>query len=187
MDPYIAVTSSIQYRFVSRLARTLLVALLCGGCQRSEAPREATAAPAEKPKPLPVCTITTELVPGIPGSPGHLIESARNPNGDSELAALMRVMLDDAKLTREQVARGEPVGDLFTTHRKIRCTWPVDPKTRNAHFDSMAKRYLDAVRALERKPDEGRFEDLVTACIACHENTCPGPTSAIEKLRLPGE
>lgn len=31
------------------------------------------------------CTLETPLIPGVPGSPGHLLPSDRNPNGDSEL------------------------------------------------------------------------------------------------------
>lgn len=166
--------------------RIIVIAVLLFGCKPEADTRTTAAEPAAEPA-LPECAITTALEHGIPGSPGHLIESPRNPNGDSELAALMRVMLDDLQLARERVLNGEAVDSLTATHRRIRCTWPTDPATRNGHFDSMARRYLDTVRSLEKVSDAASYEAVVGQCLHCHQNTCPGPATAIEKLRLPIE
>lgn len=175
----------------------LALALCLAACkdESTKTPEPAAQKPATKPAakppvappapaPLPECTITTDLKPGVPGSPGHLIDSPINPNGDSELSDLMRTMLDDARAAREAVLAGTPIPKMAAVHRRVRCTWPTDPATRNGHFDSMSKRYLDAVTNLEKTATKRAYGEVVEACLHCHENTCPGPTVAIRKLRL---
>lgn len=131
----------------------------------------------------------TPLVPGVPGSPGHRIASARNPNGDSELSALMRTMQEALKQARDSVARGQKVGPFAERFRKIRCAWPTDPTDRNAQFDAQAQVYLNAVHALDAADGAQvgpAFDRVLSACRACHESSCSGAIVAIEALRLGG-
>lgn len=93
------------------------------------------------------CTFTTPLVPGAPGSPGHLVKSERNPNGDSELALMMRRFVDDLSTARALVEAGKPVPPMFAVHRRIRCAWPSKPEERDAGFDARAQGYLEIGRA----------------------------------------
>lgn len=168
------------------LFATLL--FLAVGCSKQPAAAPPAAAPA--PKPLatvePDCSLDTPLVPGVPGSPGHLIPSERNPNGDSELAALMRRMQKDLEAARVLVEKGEVPAPMLAAHRRIRCSWPTDVKDRDQIFDGFAVAYLEKVKALDGPGDKkASFDALLTACKACHERSCPGPIAAIEKLRLP--
>jgi|GEM_PF-4973254 len=39
----------------------------------------------------------------------EVVQQPINPNGDSELALLMREMFDEAQLIKEQIANGEPL------------------------------------------------------------------------------
>ncbi len=142
-------------------------------------------------KPAPAiaedeCTLQTRLVPGVPGSPGHLIASEINLNGASELATLMRAMKADLEVARTAIEKGEPVAPMLPRHRKIRCAWPTGLEDRNAVFDASAVNYLQAVRTLDSRPGDPRaaYEAVVGGCLACHANACPGPISLIEKLRL---
>jgi hypothetical protein len=133
------------------------------------------------------CTLATPLVPGVPGSPGHLIPSDVNPNGASELAMLMRSMVADLERSRAALEKGEPLPPLWSRHRKMRCSWPTDASDRNPQFDAMAVAYLAQVRALDAKPPDvrGAFNAVVAACQACHENVCPGPIETIVRLKVP--
>ena len=70
------------------------------------------------------CNLSTALVSGIPGSPGNLVKSQRNPNGDSELALLMRQFVDDLRENRTLLEAGQPAKKLYPTHRKMRCARP---------------------------------------------------------------
>lgn len=162
--------------------RVLVVACCVVGCPKKEAPAPAPAARAVEDD----CTFATALVPGVPGSPGHLIPSERNPNGASELATHMRTMVDDLKHARAKVKAGEAPPPLWQKHRKLRCAWPTAMSDRTEAFDAMAKAYLARVSALDQGPADLRaaYTDVVAACRTCHEATCDGPLAVIDGLAL---
>jgi hypothetical protein len=168
----------------------LALLLLALGCTRAPEPAApAAAAPAPK-APLkmvaPDCSLETPLVAGVPGSPGHLIPSERNPNGDSELAALMRRMQSDLETARTAVLNGEVPAPMHHLHRRIRCSWPTDLNDRDQTFDGFAVTYLAAVKTFDSGGDrQANFGAMVAACRACHERACPGPIAAIDKLKIP--
>lgn len=155
--------------------------LLLAGCQK-----EKPAAPTPPPAPVDDCTFETKLVDGIPGSPGHLIPSERNPNGASELATLMRTFVDNWRATRTALKADAGVAGVpfFPVHRKIRCSWPTDPGDRNPTFDGYAQGYVTAVKAFDAAPSVKTYEGVLDACKACHEVSCGGPLEVIEGLRF---
>lgn len=168
-----------------RAARALPLMLLSCACARPLP--AASVAPAS---PAPVddeCTLATRLVPGVPGSPGHLIDSDINPNGASELATLMRAMVADLEAGRAAVEVGVAPLPLWSRHRKMRCAWPTDVADRTDAFDAMAVAYLSRVRALDARPDDvrGAFNAVVDGCLACHQHVCTGPMERIEALKAP--
>lgn len=136
----------------------------------------------EEPPVAPTCTHETPLKPGVPGSPGHLITSATNPNGQSELAHLMRTMLHDMQARRDALRQGntpEPLRN-FT---KMKCAWPTADGTRSAHYDSMADVMLTTVSEFNKDTTSGvAYNQVVGACLACHQSACPGPMAAIRPL-----
>lgn len=135
------------------------------------------------------CTLQTPLSPGVPGSPGHLIPSTRNPNGQSELAALMRTMEAALKDARPLVAQGQKVGPFAARFRKIRCAWPTNLGDRDAQFDAFAVAYLSAVATLDQSSgadSAAAFDGVLNACRSCHERACSGAIVAINALRLAG-
>lgn len=156
-------------------ALAILVAVVAG-CTRKQ-----TAQPVED------CTLATELKPGVPGSPGHLIASERNPNGASELATHMRMMADDLRAAREALRAEASVAPLSARHRKLRCAWPTDPSDRNAAFDAMAQTYLTKLAAFDTAPAQDRraaYTAVLAGCRSCHEQTCEGPIAVIDALAL---
>lgn len=162
-----------------------IIALTLVACTKGASPPPAPLPVDAGSAPIDDCTFETALVPGVPGSPGHLIASERNPNGASELATLMRTFVADwraARVTLEQDA-GVAVAAKFPVHRRIRCSWPTDPGDRNPTFDSFAKNYVSAVKAFDAQPGRERYEGVLDACKACHEVSCGGPLEVIEGLR----
>ena len=171
------------------------------GCKPASRPSEFTTDSAESMQSKPPqqrtalaekteeCTVETVLIAAKPGSPGNLIKSDINPNGDSELAVLMREMRDDLRNARDHLLREDSPASLLATHSKIRCSWPTDPNVRNAKFDRMAVSYLLAIEDLDRETTiadkKMAYGRALNACVTCHQNTCPGPISAIRALELP--
>lgn len=186
----------ISTRYLGVLLAPVL-AMACGPSQQPAgpvAPQTTTKAkaPSEEPKRLgsvDSCTLQTPLKKGVPGSPGHLIASPINPNGQSELAHLMRRMQAELKAKRADVMAGRDVTiDFF--HHRIRCAWPTAASERNAAYDAMAVSYLRAVDAFNH-PDPSspassaqRFNGVVESCLGCHANTCEGPMVAIRPLKI---
>jgi hypothetical protein len=142
----------------------------------ASAPAEASVAVVDD------CSLATPLVPGIPGSPGHLIVSSRNPNGDSELSVLMRQFVDDLREVRVLAEAKQPARALFPAHRKMRCAWPTKVEERNAGFDARAQVYLANVRAFDAAPGQGTYNAMIAGCINCHAQSCGGPLDFIETM-----
>lgn len=158
-----------------RAFRPLLIVGLLAGC-----PKQGVIDPVR----VDDCTFETKLMPGVPGSPGHLIASERNPNGASELATHMRLMVDDLREARAKLKLGERPKPLWATHRKLRCAWPTALSDRTPAFDAMAQTYLTRVKALDEATTErpAAYGAVVAACRACHEQTCDGPIAVIDTL-----
>lgn len=171
-----------------RLLMLLLLPLGCTQAPTTGPGKGASAAPPPVAETIDWtdCTWSTPLVPGVPGSPGHLIPSSRNPNGQSELAVLMRSLQADLGAVRAALLHGAPPPVfLRSRHRKIRCSWPTHPADRNAQFDRDAQAYLAALEALDHHKSRHAFDQVLNACRACHEQSCSGAIVAIEALRLP--
>lgn len=129
------------------------------------------------------CNLQTKLVEGIPGSPGHLVASTRNPNGDSELALLMRRFVDDLRTVRPQLEAGQPVEKLWPIHHRMRCAWPTRPEERTEQYDLRAQGYLLAVRAFDEAPGRDTYNGIIAGCIACHSVSCGGPIEFIGSMK----
>lgn len=111
-----------------------------------------------------------------------------NPNGDTELALLMREMFDDAMRMKTQIQNDEPpkVRKHFTTMLTAEATEPE--KAASPEYKTFANTHLALLKALEKAPAseaESVYRSLVESCMSCHRAMCPGPMVRIKKLRLP--
>ena len=149
--------------------------VLClGGCQSPE-----------QAQPLK-CNHLTPLETGIPGSPENLITLKNRPAGVSELAALMREMLEAMKERRSQIIDKKPVQAL-KNYERMKCAWPTDMSNRSAQFDVLADLTIQAIDHFNQKPSEDSYNTVVASCITCHQQRCPGPTAAIRPLLIGNE
>jgi cytochrome c553 len=101
----------------------------------------------------------------------------------------MRTFVTDLRTARDAITHGQNVAPMWSRHRKMRCAWPTALEDRTPTFDALATAYLAQVQALEAKPTNPRaaYDNVLTACRACHEVSCPGPIEVIEGLRLPAQ
>ncbi len=110
-----------------------------------------------------------------------------NPNGDSELALLMRAMFDDGMRMKAQVQRGEKP-DVAVAFEKIHTAKPTEAgKNATEEYTAFALSYVQAVKALkEAQPGEAEtyYTGMVNACLNCHKAVCPGPVVRIKKMLL---
>jgi cytochrome c556 len=110
-----------------------------------------------------------------------------NPNGDSELALLMRDMMSSASNLREMIKQGNVPKEFPEAFLKIHTAKPTDSDTKKASFDNFANNYISNLQALYTSPKEDltkNYNAVVNACASCHSEHCPGPLKAINKLKI---
>lgn len=114
------------------------------------------------------------------------VQQPINPNGDSELALLMRAMYDEARRIKQQVANGEPV-TITLDHEAILTAHATEPdKAASETFKSFAASYLQTIEELKVAPPERRvniYDQMVSTCMGCHQMLCPGPMARIRHLQ----
>ena len=108
-----------------------------------------------------------------------------NPNGDTELALLMREMYEDMARMKKQIANGEkPTSDL--DYQKMFTVEATQPEKQNSDiFRTMGTYHMEVLKQLKAASAEEApvlFESVVESCMSCHHNLCPGPMVRIKKL-----
>lgn len=111
-----------------------------------------------------------------------------NPNGDSELALMMREMYEDGQRMKKEVLAGNKpeVLEKFRQIHEARATEPE--KIATEQYRLYADAYLNALQILDNsgmEELESSYSAVVESCMNCHRAVCPGPMVRIEKLRLP--
>lgn len=110
-----------------------------------------------------------------------------NPNGDSELAVLMREMYEDGLKMKAQVKYGGmPTPGI--DHTKMITAEATEPeKVATEEYKGFTDAYLNVVHSMkkiDRSASEEVFTNMVDMCKSCHQSICPGPIVKIDKLYL---
>lgn len=114
--------------------------------------------------------------------------SAVNPNGDSELALLMRKMYDDADSIKKFItdSAGNITPEFISELEKIHTAIPTDSTVKTPEFEAYTKLMIDEANKLFSSTENKvqGFNQLVNRCIECHQSFCPGPIKKIKKLNI---
>jgi hypothetical protein len=114
------------------------------------------------------------------------IEATNFPNKDSELAILMRDVVENTEKVKNQIVNGEEI-DFFIEFEKLHTAIPTDSEVRDdGRFTSFADYYIFTVKELINSEEDktSLYNNMIQACISCHEQICPGPVKRIKKLRI---
>lgn len=108
-----------------------------------------------------------------------------NPNGDSELALMMRDMFEEAMAMKKEIDQGEKPKAIkrFEAMHTAEATEPE--KVAMPIYATFTDAYLESLNALKNASiDETpkAFNGVVQSCMNCHQAMCPGPIVRIEKL-----
>lgn len=110
-----------------------------------------------------------------------------NPNGDSELALLMRKMYDDAMTMKSEIEEGSKpeIGDTYQTMLTADATEPEKVATQAYRsFTDAYHKSLESLQEANLGEVSNEFNVMVQNCMNCHQAMCPGPMVKIEKLYL---
>ena len=108
--------------------------------------------------------------------------------GESQLSKLMLEMKSDMIRMKENVQTGKPFGKFNKKkYTKIYTAKVSSESKRGEHFEEYARAFLVQCDRSYQAPEELRkaeYNNLVTACIRCHETYCPGPLSMLKKMKV---
>lgn len=110
-----------------------------------------------------------------------------NPNGDSELAIVMRNLHYEADIVRAAIEKGEEADftKLKELSDRLTTSVPTDSNVLDEDYYMMSGLVQSKVNEILESSDPAiEFDGLVSTCITCHRSTCPGPIGKIEKLRI---
>ncbi|NEN24465.1 hypothetical protein G3O08_13220 [Cryomorpha ignava] len=107
----------------------------------------------------------------------------------SELALLMRDIHKDAKSWRKAIDNGTFEQDSIAIYKLLVESKPTDEDVEGPVFEGFAQNYQMALDSLMLSKNidlaKAKYNNLVTACITCHQTYCPGPVKTIRKLYFP--
>ena len=110
-----------------------------------------------------------------------------NPNGDSELAIMMRDMHTNGMEVKQQLLNGEKPDVKVDCERLFTAKATEPEKVANPLYKGYATAYEDAVKSFENEFNAdrvGTYKTMVDACMNCHREVCPGPMVRIKRMYL---
>jgi len=123
------------------------------------------------------CPVAQEKKPG----------KISNPNGDSELALLMREMYDSLYSYKNLLADGRFPAGFPERFLKIHTARPTEELTDSLVYHAFASDYVSGLNYFYEQKEQNlksNYNSLVLKCANCHENYCPGPLDKIRKLNI---
>jgi hypothetical protein len=109
-----------------------------------------------------------------------------NPNGDSELAILMREMADWMDSCKVAVAANRNPPGVPESFKALMTAKRTDPNIDESTYQSMAHLFETKASNFDTyfDGDPYTFNEVVDACVSCHKVFCQGPLVRINKMYI---
>lgn len=124
---------------------------------------------------------------GETNKPSPAVSKPLNPNGDSELALLMREMFEDGERMKQDILDGK-VPKIGVDYEAVLTAAATEPeKAASDAYHAFALTYIETMKAIEKAdPEEAAtlYVSMVKTCMDCHTQLCPGPKRRIRKLEM---
>ena len=101
----------------------------------------------------------------------------------SELTLLMRRMVNDLMQEREGLIKGSPKV-VYKDYASITSAKMAEGIPDNIHFDEQANALLYRFVEFDARRNVLAYNNIINACIKCHEDMNPRPIERINKLYL---
>ena len=103
----------------------------------------------------------------------------------SELALIMRNMYDNMELVNAHLKAGEVVPDsLLQGYEDMLTAEATNPDEIDDHYFGFATGWLSELKVMRETPTLENYNNVMNACVNCHQSFCPGPIPKIKKLKL---
>ncbi len=113
-----------------------------------------------------------------------------NPNGDSELALLMREMTDFMRQSLDSLQKESPVPKVPDKLQGLTTADATEGMIQDRnHFNGFASMWLSKAKTLDTAQSlasrREAYQSLQQSCLSCHSQYCQGPIPMIQGLSLP--
>jgi hypothetical protein len=140
---------------------------------------------------LAICLIALACNPAKESPITDLQPAAKavsNPNGDSELALLMRAMTVYMEQSKDSLEQGKGIPGCPEEFKRLTEATETEGmiKDRN-HFNAYAEQWLSDLDQVCQSKGKGQlqaYERLRTSCLNCHQSYCQGPIPKIQRLTV---
>lgn len=128
----------------------------------------------------------TQVVETADSSTCENPETIKDPNNTKPMALMMRQMATYADSMRAQLLRNEELDSNSYPFIRFYLVEPTNPNVLEPNFFDNAKKFQEAFHDLFRKKGNQKemYNNMIQACINCHENYCTGPLRKIRKLPI---
>ncbi len=101
------------------------------------------------------------------------------------MALMMRAIYEQSAEMRDWVEDGKPLDSSYFRFMEFHTLEPTDSTVLVAVFYEHNQDFKAAFEALiAAGPNKEKYNALLTQCVSCHEDFCPGPIKRINKLRI---
>ena len=119
-----------------------------------------------------------------------------NPNGDSELALLMRELQTNTSIIKNEIEKvnfnpseksnNEYFAKLIESRHKLTKAEPSDKNLKSTNtYSNFVKMYNYSVsNFLNNNIKTNNYNNMINNCISCHQQFCLGTISTINKLKI---
>lgn len=101
------------------------------------------------------------------------------------LVQMMRAQEADVKVLRQRIMDGDTLLNNLVLIHDFTEGEPSSPDKNDRNFPELSAAFVEAYNSLTVKPGKvNQFNTMITSCIDCHEQFCPGPIRQIKNLRI---
>jgi hypothetical protein len=100
------------------------------------------------------------------------------------MAMMMRAIYEQSRDMRSKVVEGESLDSAFYRFMAFHELEPTDSTVLIEVFYEHNEDFKAAFENLLRSSNKETYNAMLTQCVSCHEDFCPGPIKRINKLRI---
>lgn len=115
------------------------------------------------------------------------IKAPINPNGDSELALVMRNMFDEVFDLKKKLREGGDIDSIALYHESLYAQATEDGLEKSKAYQLYGDHFLKSYDLFLKSKGEDQidlYNSMIQNCMNCHQSLCPGPMVKIKKLFL---
>jgi cytochrome c553 len=100
------------------------------------------------------------------------------------MALMMRAIYEQSSVMRGKVEAGEALDSSFYRFMEFHELEPTDSTVLVEVFYEHNEDFKKAFEDLLKASNKDTYNAMLTQCVSCHEDFCPGPIKRINKLRF---